>query len=160
MMLVTRPTETVAEPLFVVFAVDVAVMMTVPVLVCAVTRPVPLTVAIAGFDDDHVTVWLTPGSAVTAATSCTVPPERSPRVAGDTLTDTTSPTVTCVVPDFVGSVTDAAVIVAEPRATPVTSPAALTIAMLVLEDDQVRARLTPGSASTVAVGVVVPPMRS
>jgi hypothetical protein len=65
-----------------------------------------------------------------------------------------------VVPDLVGSVTDVAEIVEEPRDTPVTRPEEFTIATLVFDDAQVSARLTPGSASTVTVGVVVPPIRS
>jgi len=60
-------------------------------------------------------------------------------------------TVTVVLPLLVASKSDVAVIVADPAAIAVTSPAGDTVAIAVLEEDQLTAVDAPLTAFTVAV---------
>jgi hypothetical protein len=134
----TAETVTLAVPLFPsLVAVIVAEPAATPV-----TTPLDETVAIPVLELDHVTVrpvstLLFASRAV--AVSCTVWPTVTLGAAGETLTDATGTgvTVTLAVPFFPSLV---AVIVAEPTATPVTTPLGETVAMPVLELDHVTAR--------------------
>jgi hypothetical protein len=107
-----------------------------------VTTPLDDTVATPVLELDHVTArpvsTLLLASRVVAV-SCVVCPTLTLAEAGATLTDATgtSVTVTVAVPLFPSLV---AVIVAEPAATPVTTPLDETVAIPVLELDHVTAR--------------------
>jgi hypothetical protein len=134
----TAVTVTVDEPLLPsLVAVIVADPAATPV-----TTPLKETVAMPVLELDHVTArpvnTLLFASRVVAV-SCVVCPTVTLAVVGATLTDATGTgvTVTLDVPLFPSLV---AVIVAEPAATPVTTPLDETVAMLVLELDQVTAR--------------------
>jgi hypothetical protein len=107
-----------------------------------VTTPLDDTVAIPVLELDHVTARPVSGllfASYAVAVSCTVRPTVTLGVAGETLTDATgtAETVRLAVPLFPSLV---AVIVAEPAATPVTTPLDETVAMPVLELDHVTAR--------------------
>src|SRR5947209_14107317 len=111
----------------------VAVIVAVPTA-CAVTSPVALTVATAWLALAHVMVRPESGLPLASrgvAVSCTAPPVWSVCDAGDTVTVATGTGVTVMlaVPLLPSLV---AVIVAEPAALPVTSPLALTVAIVVL----------------------------
>jgi hypothetical protein len=110
----------------------------------AVTRPLDETRAIEVLELDHVTVLpvsVTPLASFVVAVSCTVCPTFTLAVGGETLTvatgTTAAATVTADVPLFPSLV---AVIVAEPAATPETRPVDDTVAIDVLELDQVIVR--------------------
>jgi hypothetical protein len=142
------------ETLTVATGTGVAVTLAVPLLpslvavivaepaATPVTTPLDDTVAMPVLELDHVTVrpvsTLLFASRVVAV-SCTVRPTATLGVAGATLTDATGTgvTVTLAVPLFPSLV---AVIVAEPAATPVTTPLEETVAIPVLELDHVTAR--------------------
>jgi hypothetical protein len=139
----------------------VAVIVVVPAAT-PVTTPLADTVAAAVLLDVHTTtrfVTTVPLTSFTVATSVVVWPATTLAVAGATVT---LPTAVCVavtvelplLPSLV------AVIVAEPGATPVTTPVVETVAMAVLLDDHATARsvtTTPFASLTVAVSVVVWP---
>jgi hypothetical protein len=134
----TGVTVTLAVPLLPsLVAVIVAEPAATPV-----TTPLDDTVAIPVLELDHVTVrpvsTLLFASRVVAV-SCTVRPTVTLGVAGATVTDATGTgvTVTLAVPLLPSLV---AVIVAEPTATPVTTPLDETVAIPVLELDHVTAR--------------------
>jgi hypothetical protein len=133
-------TVTEAVPLFPsLVAVIVAEPAATPV-----TTPLDDTVAIPVFELAHVTVRpesTAPFASYVVAVSCTVCPTLTLGVEGETLTEATG-TVTAVtlteaVPLFPSLV---AVIVAEPAATPVTTPLDETVATPVLELDHVTVR--------------------
>ncbi len=79
-------TVTVAVPVFVVSNVDVAMIVAVPAATPVTSPLVELTVATAGFPDDHVTVSAATPTAETAAFSCVVCPAITDAVAGTTTT--------------------------------------------------------------------------
>src|SRR2546425_6003604 len=137
----TLVTVTAAVPLFPsLVAVIVADPAPAPV-----TNPLPVTVAAAGLLDAHVTtrpVSAAPLASFGVAVSCTVFPTGRVAVAGLTVTDPTGTPVTVIaavalLPSLV------ALIVAEPAATPVTSPLPVTVAAAGLLD----AHVTPRPAS-------------
>ena len=114
---------------------DVAVIVAVPAAT-PVTMPAALTVAVAELLVDQVTVWPVitfPCASFTVAESATVAPTFIDAVGGATVTVVTTGgadvTVTLEVPVFPAHV---AVTVAEPAATPLTKPLALTVATFAL----------------------------
>src|SRR5439155_601034 len=121
-------TVTVALP---VLPSLVAVIVADPA-VPPVTRPLVLTVATLVSLVRHVTVRpvkAPPAESFGVAVSCIVCPTRRLAVAGETVTEVTGRVVTVIaavllLPSLV------AVIVAEPEATPVTSPLPFTVATL------------------------------
>ena len=140
-------TVTVIEPDFAVLAVEVAVMTEDPGETAVIWHDVPLkaevTVATETLLETQVTVC---GAelGVTVTVGVNTSPVNIAFVEGTTLTarpeksaETVKPTVTV----FVGSAVRVPVIVAEPEATPVTSPEADTVATAVLLEDQVNAWL-------------------
>src|SRR5712691_7344326 len=144
-----------------VFPSLVAVIVAEPVAT-PVTSPLPLTVAMAVLLLDEVTTRPGRGfpfASFGVAVSCTVSPTCT--LAGDGVTVTlatgTGVTVTLDVPLCPSLV---AVIVAEPIATPVTSPLPFTVAMAVLSLDQVTTRPgrgLPFASRGVAVSWTVDP---
>src|SRR2546426_881420 len=107
----------------------VAVMVAEPVAT-AVTTPLGLTVATAGASLAHVTerpVSVSPLAPLSVAVNCGVAPTGRLSLAGATVTEATGTGVTVIaaVPLWSSLV---AVIVAEPVATAVTTPLALTVA--------------------------------
>jgi hypothetical protein len=137
----------------------VAVIVAVPVPT-PVTTPVAETVAIAVALELHVTMRpvsvLPPASFVMAVNACVVP---ATTLAETGLTVTvatgTGTTLTVAVPVFPSLV---AVIVAVPRATPLTKPPEVTVAMPVLSELHVMARpvrTAPFASRVVAVRVAV-----
>src|SRR6266851_4330886 len=107
-----------------------------------VTSPLPSTVARAGTLLAQVTTRPLSGPPAVSfgvAVSCNVAPTRTLAIAGLTVTDATGTlvTVTVAVPDLPSLV---AVIVADPAATPVTNPLALTVATAGALLDQVTTR--------------------
>jgi len=155
----TFATVIAAVPLFPsLVAVIVAVPAATPV-----TRPLADTVAIARFELDHATARPAstfPAASFVVALSWVVPPTTALAVAGLTTTDATGTvdTVTTAValcPSLV------AVIVADPSATPVTTPLADTVATALLLVVQVTTRplsVLPLASLRVAVSGTVPPM--
>jgi hypothetical protein len=139
----------------------VAVIVVVPG-VPPVTTPDDDTVAMLVLPDAHVTtrsVTTVPFWSFTVAVSCVVCWLMTLAGFGDTLTDPTGTAVTVRDddPDFPSLV---AVIVAEPAATPVTSPALETVATAVLLDPHVTTRsvtTVPFKSLTVAESCVVRP---
>src|SRR6266849_3506611 len=125
----TVTTVTIAVPLLVsLVAVIVAEPAATPV-----TNPVEFTVATAALLLAQVTtrpVSTFPFASAVVAVSCTVWPTSTVGVGGATVTDATGGmTVSAAVP---GCPSLVAVIVAEPAATPVTSPVGLTVATVAL----------------------------
>src|ERR1051325_10144181 len=124
------------------------------------TSPLPLTVATDVLLVDHVTVRPVSGlpfASFGVAVSCTVWPTPTLAEAGLTVTDATGTLVTVIaaVP-LLPSL--AAVIVAEPAATPVTRPLPFTVATDVLLLVQVTTRpvrVLPLASLVVAVSCVV-----
>jgi hypothetical protein len=118
-------------------------------------------VAIVAFDVDHVTVVGAPLTTVTFAASCTVLPTTTDGLPGVTTTEVTDGggrfTVTGTVADFVPSATEVAVTFALPAATPVITPALLTVTMAAFELLQVTAVDAPPTTATVAVSGSVCP---
>src|SRR6266516_6034893 len=107
-----------------------------------VTSPLALTVATAVLLLAHVTVRPAnrlPFASFGVALSCTVRPTWTDAVAGFTVTDATGTVLTVIVAVPLCP-SEIAVIVAEPAATPVTSPLALTVATAVLPLAQVIVR--------------------
>jgi hypothetical protein len=129
--------------------------------VTAVTKPLD-TVATVGALVDHVIVRpvsTLPAESFSVALSCTVLPMRSVFVAGATVTVATGTSVTVIdaVPLCPSLV---AVIVALPRATPVTRPLVDTVAIPASLVDQVTARpdsALPAESFGVAVSCTVRP---
>src|SRR5947208_681074 len=111
----------------------VAVMVTGPPAATPVTSPLPFTLATVALLADQVTVRpvnTLPLASVSVAVSGCVCPACTLAAAGLTVTEATgTDTVTTDVPLLPS---DVAVIVAEPAATPVTSPLPSTIAADVL----------------------------
>jgi hypothetical protein len=80
-------TRICAAPAFAGSAVEVALTVVTPTAT-PVTTPAEVTVATEGVDDVQVTVVTRPGPVVaTDAASEAVPPTRTSRLAGDTVTD-------------------------------------------------------------------------
>src|SRR5260370_1123951 len=127
-----------------------------------VTTPLALTVATAGALLDQVTtrpLSVAPAASLVTAESCSVAPTNTLAGAGLTVTLATGTfsTVMADVPLIPSLVT---VIVAEPAATPVTTPLALTVATAVLLLPHVTtrpARATPFTSFGVAVSCCVAP---
>src|SRR5438876_735282 len=154
----TRFTVTAAVPRCPsLVAVIVAALAATPV-----TSPVEDTVATAGVPDAQVTdrpESTLPAASFRVVVSCTVAPTSTTAVAGLTVTDATGTfaTVTLAVPLFPSLV---AVIVADPAATPVTSPAADTVAIAVFELVQLITRplsTLPAASFVTALSCVVAP---
>src|SRR5438093_1020980 len=154
----TRFTVTAAVPFFPSL---VAVMVTAPGAT-PFTSPVADTVATAEALDTQVTARpesTLPAESFSVAASCTVAPTSTTAVAGLITTDATGTLATLIAADalFPSLV---AVIVADPAATPVTSPLADTVAIAGLELVQVTARPAstfPAASFGVAVSCVVAP---
>src|SRR3989440_8426334 len=111
-----------------------------------VTSPVPVSVATGVLLLAHVTVRpvrMVPLASRRVALSCTVWPAGTLADAGLTVTDATGTplTVMLAVPLWPSLV---AVMVTDPAVTPATSPLPLTVAMLLLLDDQLMARPVNG----------------
>jgi hypothetical protein len=147
-----------------VFVSLVAVIVAVPAAT-AVTSPLALTVALVASDVAHVTARpesvLPLASSVVAVSCCVLP---TPRVAAAGVTVTLATgggdTVMVEVPVFVSLV---AVIVALPVATAVTSPLALTVALVASDVAHVTTRpvsVLPLASSVVAVSCCVAKMAS
>src|SRR5207247_787421 len=123
----------------------------VPVIVAgpaatAVTSPLPVTVAIAVFELDHVTTRPASGVPLASfgvAVSWAVCPAVTLAVAGLTVTDATGTVVTVRAADPLWP-SLVAVIVAGPAATAVTSPLPLTVAIAVFELAHVTTRPVSG----------------
>src|ERR1051325_1183351 len=126
------------------------------------TSPLPLTVATDVLLVDHVTVRPVSGlpfASFGVAVSCTVWPTPPLAAAGRTAPDATGTLVTVIaaVP-LLPSL--AAVIVAEPAATPVTRPLPFTVAtdvLLLVQGRARRVRVLPWASLVVAVSCVVCP---
>jgi hypothetical protein len=154
----TRFTVTAALPLFPsLVAVIVTALAATPV-----TSPVEDTVATAGALDAQVmdrpeSTW--PAESVKVAVSCTVAPTSTTAVTGLIATDATGTFATLIAADApIPSLV--AVIVTDPAATPVTSPAADTVAMAGFELVQVTARpvsTVPAASLGVALSCAAPP---
>ena len=99
-----------------------------------VTSPVALTVATAVLLLLQVTLWFVAFAGAIVAANCCVPPIRIEAVVGDTLTPVTSIGLTVIT--LVAVLEPSCVVtvmVAVPTDTPVTRPAALTVATAVFE---------------------------
>src|SRR5438046_3706093 len=112
----------------------------------AVTSPVLLTVATAVLLEAHVIVRpvrMLPLASLRVAVSCTVWPACTLAEGGVTVTEATGApaTVMLAVPLWPSLV---AVMITDPAVTPVTSPLPLTVAMLLLLDDQLMVRPVNG----------------
>src|SRR5438445_6065312 len=126
-----------------------------------VTSPLLLTVATVVLFEAHVTVRpvkTLPFASLRVAVSCTVWPAGTLAEGGVTVTEATGApaTVMLAVPLWPSLV---AVMVTDPAVTPVTSPLPLTVAMLLLLDDQLMARPVNGlplASRGVAVSCTVP----
>lgn len=145
-----------------VFVSLVAVMVDVPAAT-PVTKPVALIVALAGVDDVHVTVRpvsVLPLASFNVDVIWTVCSAITLGVSGAIATVETAAfaTVTTVVPLFPSLV---AVMFAVPAATPVTTPADVTLATAGLSDTHVTTRfvtVAPLASFTVAAMVAVTPV--
>src|SRR5438876_409137 len=139
-----------------------AVIVAVPG-VPAVTSPFPLTVATAALLVAHVTVRPVRGLPLASfgvAVSCTACPTVTLAAAGLTATDATGTTVT-VIAAVPLCPSQAAVTVAAPAATPVTTPLLFTVATPGLVDAHVTTRPANGLPPTscgVAASCTVRPM--
>src|SRR5256712_4523961 len=148
-------------PALPVFPSLVAVIVTA-LAATPVTSPVEDTVATAGALDAQVTdrpESTLPAASRSVAASCTVAPTITTAVAGLIPTDATGTFATPIAADalFPSLV---AVIVVVPAATPVTRPAAETVAMAGLELAHVTARPTstfPAASLGVVVSCTAPP---
>jgi len=146
-----------------VFPEHVAVIVAEPAAI-PVTTPLAFTVAAAVLLDVHVMVCpviTLPCASFTVAESATVAPAAIVALGGDTVTvvttGATAVTVMAEVPDLPELV---AVIVAEPAATPATTPLAFTVAAAVLLDVHVivcPVITLPCASLTVAVRATVEP---
>src|SRR5438132_1663667 len=138
----------------------VAVIVAEPATL-VVTSPLLLTVATVVLFEAHVTVRpvkTLPFASLRVAVSCTVWPAGTLAEGGVTVTEATGApaTVMLAVPLWPSLV---AVMVTDPAVTPVTSPLPLTVAMLLLLDDQLIARPVKGlplASRGVAVSCTVP----
>src|SRR2546427_46285 len=120
---------------------EVAVIVAEPAAT-PVTRPLALSVATAGLPLDQATVRPAselPFASFVVAANGTVWPTCTDAVAGFTVTDATGTVLTVIVAVPLCP-SEVAVIVAEPAATPVTSPLALTVATAGLPLDQATVR--------------------
>jgi hypothetical protein len=129
-----------------------------------VTTPVAVTVATAAFAVDQTTVRpvmaFPAESRATAVNGC-VAPMLSDALEGESSTVLTVTGAITVTSDVALRPEADAVIVAVPKAIPVTTPAALTVATLGFEELQLTAGAEiPASASTVAVSTTVFPAGS
>src|SRR6266568_3950320 len=156
----TGATVTAAVPLF---PPAVAVMVAEPA-VLPVTSPLALTVATAVPLLAHVTVVPLsglPAESFGVAVSWTVAPTRIVAELGVTVTEATGTVATVtVIADVPLWPSDVAVMVAEPAATPDTTPLAFTLATapLLLDHDTVRpVSGFPAESRGVAMSCVVPP---
>src|SRR6266550_4426120 len=139
----------------------VAVIVAEPATL-VVTSPLLLTVATVVLFEAHVTVRpvkTLPFASLRVAVSCTVWPAGTLAEGGVTVTEATGApaTVMLAVPLWPSLV---AVMVTDPAVTPVTSPLPLTVAMLLLLDDQLMARPVNGlplASRGVAVSCTVCP---
>jgi hypothetical protein len=115
---------------------EIAVITAVPFFCVAVTTPVAETFATDVSDDTYVTaVFDVP---LTTATSVTELPTVRPADGGATTIETgetNGVTMTCAAELFVVLNFDVAMIVAEPGATAVTTPACETVATAVFDDE-------------------------
>jgi hypothetical protein len=144
-----------------VSAVDVAVIVALPAVTprtepCA---PLPVTVAMAVFDELHVTSLAAPPNVVTFAVNDVVAPTVTDAVDGVIATAATPETVIGMLPNFEASTCDVAVMVAVPGNTPVIAallPLAFTTTIDVFEDVQFTACDAPFVTATVAVKVALP----
>jgi hypothetical protein len=136
-------TVTCALPDFVVSSVEVAVIVAVPV-VAGVNSPVVEIVPIPAGPTDHVTALLNSPVPVTVAVACAV---CAVSIDGElTITDTlvidgAGFTITVVLPDFVVSSVEVAVIVAVPVVAGVNSAVVEIVPMLAGLTDHVTALL-------------------
>jgi hypothetical protein len=140
-------------PLFVASKVDVAVMLTLPGAT-AVTSPVPLTVATPAALVLHVTAVDAPPTAATFAVNCAMVPTMMAACGLVTVTEFTAGrgfTVRRVLPLFVASNVEVAVMVTEPGATAVTWPVCVTVAIAASPDDHVTVVAAPLTTVTLAV---------
>src|SRR6266513_6525644 len=137
----------------------VAVMLALPADLPN-TSPPPLTLATAGLPLDQITtrpVRVVPAESLVRAESCWVAPTRTVADAGLTITVATGTLITAM-PALPLLPSVVAVTVAEPTESPVTTPAALTVATAGLLDAQVIDRPnsgTPFAPSSVAVSCAV-----
>jgi hypothetical protein len=137
----------------------VAVMFAVPTATPLIV-PEVLTETIDGSDEVHVTAVDAPPTAVTVAVSGRVCPTFTAGVAGVMATAVTAGagfTVTVVVPLFVPSKVEVAVMLALPTVTPCTSPLVETVATAGVALLHVTAVGAPLTAATLAVSCVVAP---
>jgi len=160
-------TVTVAVADFVESVTEVAVMVTDSAVLGAVkVVATPLAVCV-GLNDPAVAVQFTPPfalSLLTVAVKFAVPLAASEAVVGEIETEIgrAADTVTVAVADFVGSVTDVAVMVTLPAAPGAVNVVAAPLAVCVgLKDPAVAVQFTPPFAlsfATVAVKLIVPPV--
>jgi hypothetical protein len=146
---------------------SVAVIVVAPVAT-AVTKPVEDTVAVAGVDDDQVTVLVklavVPSEYTPVAVRCCVSPTGTFAASGDTVTATNTFGVTVItaVPDKSAAESVAVIVAAPDEATAVTKPVEDTVAVDVLEDDHVtvsvRLTIEPSEYRPVAVSCCVAPL--
>ncbi len=143
------------KPPSAVFTVIVAVPAATPV-----TTPAELTVATEVLLLVHVTLLLVALAGDTVAVSVAVPPTDMLAVVGVTVTPVTGTLAVVTVTVQVAVKPPSAVftvIVVVPAATPVTTPAELTVATEVLLLVHVTLLLVALAGDTVAVSVAVPP---
>jgi hypothetical protein len=137
-------------------ATEAAVMIAMPFFCVAVTRPVDETVATVASDVEYVTaVFVAPE---TAATSCSVLPADSGAELG--VSEMTTFCVTAFTKTWAaawadGRNFDVAMIVAVPGATAVTTPALVTVATAVFDDENVTPLFAPVVSSATLVTKVV-----
>jgi hypothetical protein len=133
----------------------VAVMLAFPIT-SPVTTPVVLTVALVVLSEDHVTDLPTrtfPPASFVVAVACVVLSTPIVDDPTDTVTDATATETTVTVADPLRP-SLAAVMLADPALTAVTTPAVLTVATEELSDDQDTARpvrICPFASFVVAV---------
>src|SRR5438132_4685965 len=157
----TRLTVTAALP---AFPSLVAVIVADPAA-APVTSPLADTVATAQALDVQATarpVSTLPAASLSVAVSCAAPPSRMTAVTGPITTDATGTFATLVAADPLCP-SLVAVIVTDPAATPVTSPAADTVAIAGFERVQVTARpvrMFPAASLAVAVSCTECPTRT
>jgi hypothetical protein len=143
---------------------DVAVMVEVPTP-AALARPAALIVAVVVVPEDHVTVLVrfcvVPSLNVPVAANCCVAPLAIDGFAGVTAIDCSVAAVTVSKVEPLMD-DDVAVIVEVPTPAPVTRPAALIVAVVVVPDDHVtvlvRFCVVPSLNVPVAVNCCVAPL--
>ncbi|MGA7886796.1 MAG: hypothetical protein WCA44_13710 [Acidobacteriaceae bacterium] len=154
-------TVSCALPDFVVSSVEVAVIVAVPAI-AGVNSPVLEIVPMLDGLTDQVTPLLYAPVPATVAVACTVCAVVIVEGFNVTVTEVivgpAAPTATAALPDFVGSSTDVAVMVAVPVVAGVNTPALVIDPMLDGLTDQVTALLKAPVPSTVAVACDVCPV--